>query len=229
MRLTILGSGTAGPTARRASAGHLVEWDGGACLLDASAGTYMRALQAGLNPAALRAVLITHFHPDHTGDLAGLLWARRNTPDLAAELRLVGPPGTADLLARFRAVYGDWLAEGAPCRVDRYPAAFDGLAVEAFPARHSPEAVCLRVTADGKVLAYSGDTGDCEGLRAACAGADLALIECTEPQPQEGHLTPAECEAVVAASNPRQVLLTHIGPGIETTLPVAEDGMAITL
>ena len=47
MIVTVLGSGHAVPTARRACSGYLVEWSGGAVLLDASAGTYMRAL---MNP-----------------------------------------------------------------------------------------------------------------------------------------------------------------------------------
>jgi ribonuclease BN (tRNA processing enzyme) len=224
MQLTILGSGTARPTHRRASAGYLVEWSGNALLLDPSAGTYMRALKAGLDPKRLVAVVFTHLHADHTADLPGLLFARRQEK-LEAELAIVGPPGTAALLRRARALYED----ETPARVEPFPWRAEGLSIDAFPARHSEEAVSLRITAEGKTLAFSGDTGDCEGLRAACAGADLALLECTAREPKEGHLSPAECEAVVAATAPRRVLLTHIGPRVEPTLPTAEDGLVVSL
>ncbi|MHC4548222.1 MAG: MBL fold metallo-hydrolase [Planctomycetota bacterium] len=226
MQVTVLGSGSAQPTQRRASSGYLVEWRFGALLLDASAGTYMRALKAGLDPFRLRAVVLSHLHPDHTADLPGILWARKQTPDLTSTLTVAGPEGTAEFLARLDSVYGDWLA--TPREVRSFPCECDGLAILAYPARHPGESVCLRLTAGGKTLAYSGDTGDCEGLRAACRTADLALLECTQMEASEGHLTPADCEAVVAAAQPRRVLLTHLGPDVTPTLPIAEDGMVVS-
>ena len=227
MQLTVLGSGSAQPTARRASAGYLVEWHAGALLLDASAGTYMRALKAGLDPHACRALVLSHLHPDHTADLPGILWARRQTPGLEGALVVAGPPGTEDLVARVRSAYGDWLA--TPCTFRGYPCEIAGLTIEACPADHSPEAVCLRLSAGGRSLAYSGDTADCEGLRQACRDADLALLECTAMEARDGHLTPAACEAVVAATRPGRVLLTHIGPDVTSTLPLAEDGQVLNL
>lgn len=224
MQLTILGSGTARPTARRASAGYLVEWKEGALLLDPSAGTYVRALKAGLEPARLLAVVLSHLHGDHASDLPGLLWARRQEK-LEAPLAIVGPRGTATLVRRARALFAD----DTPARVEPLPWRGHGLSIEAFPARHTEEALCLRISAGGKSLAYSGDTGDCEGLRAACSGADLALLECTAIEPKEGHLSPADCARVVAAANPRRVLLTHIGPDVQPTLPAAEDGLVVSI
>lgn len=224
MLLTILGSGAAKPTHRRASAGYLLEWAEGALILDPSAGTYMRALKAGLDPKRLVAVVLSHLHADHAADLPGLLWARRQEK-LEAVLAVVGPPGTAALVKRARALFGD----ETPARIEAFPWHAPGISVDAFPARHSEESACLRIAADGRVLAYSGDTADCEGLRAACTGADLALLECTGREPKEGHLCPADCERVVAATAPKRVLLTHLGPGVEPTLPAAEDGLVVPI
>ena len=224
MQLTILGSGTARPTARRTSAGYLVEWGEGAILLDPSAGTYMRALKAGLDAARLLAVVLSPLHGDHASDLPGLLWARRQEK-LETPLAIVGPRGTAELVQRARALFAD----DTPARIDPFPWRGHGVSIEAFPARHSEEAVCLRISAGGKSLAYSGDTGDCDGLREACRDADLALLECTVREPKEGHLSPAECESIVAAARPRRVLLTHIGPEVQPTLPAAEDGLVVSI
>jgi ribonuclease BN (tRNA processing enzyme) len=228
--VTILGSGTALPTAQRASSGYLVEWHGGALLLDAAAGTWNRALRAGLDPLRLRAIAFSHLHPDHTGDLIGILWAHEMDDARTAPLRFAGPDGIARLVERARSLYepwGDWFQ--APVEIVGYPTEFDGMLVEAFPASHSPDAVCLRLTASGVTLAYSGDTEDCPGLREACRGADLALLECTANEPTKGHMTPADCERVVQAARPREVLLTHLGEGIESDLPLAEDGMTVRL
>jgi len=228
--VTVLGSGSALPTAQRASSGYLVEWSGGALLLDLSAGTWTRALRAGLDPRKLRAIALSHLHPDHTGDLIGALWAHEMDANRAAPLRFAGPEGTAELLDRARGLYapwGDWFE--APFGVCGYPFEIEGLSVEAFPARHSPEAVCLRISAEGTTLAYSGDSEDCPGLREACRDADLALLECTAAEPAKGHMTAADCARVVQAAQPRQVLLTHLGPGVVSDLPLAEDGMTVRL
>jgi ribonuclease BN (tRNA processing enzyme) len=223
--VTVLGSGSAVPTARRSCAGYLVEWSRGALLLDAAAGTYMRALKAGLDPLRLRAVLLSHFHADHTADLPALLAARRLTEGLDRPLVVAGPPGTGELLRALRGAFGHGL--DAEHEVRGFPCEVDGLRASAFPAAHTAEAVCQRVEADGRTLAYSGDTADCPGLREAVRGADLALLECTHPRPSAGHLSPAECEAVVAAARPRRVLLTHLGPDVHPSLPAAEDGLVV--
>jgi len=226
VQVTVLGSGSALPTHRRASAGYLVEWSGGAVLLDAAAGTYMRALKAGLDPYALRAVALTHFHLDHVADLGGLLWARRQDEKLPGPLRLAGPDGIADVLARALATFPDGWPDPT-CEVCGYPFEQDGLLIEAFPAQHSPEAVCLRITADGRTLAFSGDTADCDGVRACCRLADVALLECSAMESKTGHMTPRDCANVIEAACPAHVMLTHIGPDVESDLPMAEDGLVI--
>lgn len=224
MQVTILGSGTARPTARRASAGYLVEWTEGALLLDPSAGTYMRAIKAGLDPGRLLAVVLSHIHADHTADLPGLLWAWRQEK-LETPLVIAGPAGTAGFLERARALYED----RTPARVETFPWHARGISIEAFSAEHSEGAVCLRIAAGGRTLAYSGDTSDGDGVRAACRDADLALLECTASERKEGHLSPADCERIVEVARPKRVLLTHIGPHVQPTLPAAEDGLVVSV
>ena len=230
MRLTLLGTGGACATSKRCSSGYLLEWSGGAALIDPSSGTWMRALKAGMDPTSLRVVLFTHFHPDHTGDLPGLLFARAQTPGIDHALVIAGPEGTDRLVDAARAMYaawGDWL--DGRVEIAGYPLARGGLQVDAHAAAHSPEACCLRIEADGKTLGYSGDTADCPGLRAAIAGTDCALIECSSPVPVPGHLSPPECEEIVRATKPHRVLLTHLGPDVESALPCGADGLRVEI
>ena len=230
MRLTLLGTGTACATSTRCSSGYLLEWSGGAALIDPSAGTWMRALKAGMVPSDLRVVLLTHFHPDHTGDLPGLLFARAQTPGIEGPLVIAGPEGTDRLVDAARGMYaawGDWL--DGRVEIAGFPFSRRGLQVDAQAAEHSPEACCLRIAADGKTLGYSGDTADCPGLRAVLDGADCALIECSSPVPLRGHLCPAECTEIVRATNPHRVLLTHLGPDVGTTLPCGADGLRVEI
>ena len=187
------------PTHRRACAGYLLDWTGGALLLDASAGTYTRALKAGLDPELLRAVVISHEHLDHTGDLPTIAWALEK--------------GGFEPVPVVRA----------------FPFETHGLTIRAFPADHPGDAVCLRIETDGKVLAYSGDTADCAGLRDACRDADLALLECTSNESQPCHMTPADCAAVVEATGIKRTFLTHLGPDVESALPMVEDGTVLSV
>ena len=108
--LQVLGSG--GPLAEwageagRAGTSYLLWIDGvPRLLIDAGAGSYLRFAQAGGKVASLDAILLTHLHADHAGDLAGVLnsggFETRTAP-----LAVIGPdgaerfPGTGEFLAR---------------------------------------------------------------------------------------------------------------------------------
>ncbi|MEM6476369.1 MAG: MBL fold metallo-hydrolase [Pseudomonadota bacterium] len=104
--LQVLGSG--GPIAEgdRASTSYLFWIDGEPRLLiDAGAGSFLRFAQAGGTIASLDAILLSHLHVDHVGDLAGVLnsggFEGRTTP-----LPMIGPdgkgrfPGTGEFLKR---------------------------------------------------------------------------------------------------------------------------------
>lgn len=102
----VLGSG--GPIAEgdRAGTSYLLWIEGKPRLLiDAGAGSFLRFAEAGGSIATLDAILLTHLHADHAGDLAGILnsggFEGRTSP-----LPVIGPdaaprfPGTGEFLAR---------------------------------------------------------------------------------------------------------------------------------
>jgi ribonuclease BN (tRNA processing enzyme) len=88
----ILGSGGPIINPERASAGYLL-WVGtqAKLLFDIGGGTYMRFGQSRAKLADLAMVGISHLHPDHTSDLAALMWGSNR---LRSEpLSIVGPSG----------------------------------------------------------------------------------------------------------------------------------------
>ncbi len=98
-----------------------------------------------------------------------------------------------------------------------------GLTVEPVRVRHyDVPAYGFRVTVGGRVLAYSGDSGPCDGLRALASGADLFLCEATlanawDDASPRGHITVEEALAHAEG----RLLVTHrpaelpVPPGTE--------------
>ena len=97
----------------------------------------------------------------------------------------------------------------------RVPFTAAGLQVTAVPLLHyDMQTHGFRVDGNGRVFAYSGDSGPCEALAEVARDADLLLCEATlqngdsDGRPR-GHLTPEEAAAAAAAGNAKRTVLTH--------------------
>lgn len=224
MEMIVLGSGTAVPHPERGSAGYLVRGGGRTILVDVGLGTLRTLAALGISLVEPDAAAFTHLHLDHTAELAPLLFALRN-PGIGRTktLTLLGAFGFRDFYARLRRMYGAWV-EPLDYRleieeIDARPVSLGGFSLRAFPVSHTPQSVAFRVEdpADGKAMAFSGDTDVCEGLVDAARGADLAVFECSFPDDRkvEGHLTPGEAGEIAARAGAKRLLLTHFYPECE--------------
>src|SRR5262249_50874215 len=74
VRLTVVGSSPAWPNPGGAQSGYLVEADGGRLLLDCGPGVLPRLRELDGGWPRLDAIVITHFHLDHWGDLVPWVW-----------------------------------------------------------------------------------------------------------------------------------------------------------
>lgn len=222
-RLIVLGSGTAVPRAGRATSCYLVDpGDGQALLIDLGPGALQRAAEAGYDLDRLRAVLVTHVHPDHCADLVALRFAlrnpipRRGRPALPlrahAELLLLD--------ARLRNAWPRWLDPGRG-RLDLAavgPGALDlpgPTRVEVFAVAHHPSSLGYRLTLpNGCVVAFSGDASEGAELLALGRDADLFVLEAAASERHDlpGHLTARRAGRVGAACGARALLLTHFYP-----------------
>jgi ribonuclease BN (tRNA processing enzyme) len=77
MRLTTIGTGAAAPTPYRVCAGHLVEAGATRLLLDCGSGVVHRMAQLGIGWMEITHLALTHFHADHTSDVATLVFGWR--------------------------------------------------------------------------------------------------------------------------------------------------------
>ncbi|RLI71472.1 MBL fold metallo-hydrolase, partial [Archaeoglobales archaeon] len=75
MRIKFVGTGVAVHDSKEAQSRNLIE-DESRILVDCGIGTFLRLEQAGVDVRDLDAILITHNHLDHNGDLLAILKAR---------------------------------------------------------------------------------------------------------------------------------------------------------
>ena len=195
--VTLLGTGSPMADPNRAGPATLVQAGGEHFLVDAGRGVLMRLAAAGLPVSQLRAVLITHLHSDHITDLNDVITAMWITTFEPTPLRIVGPPGTREVVAHllgalgpdigYRIAHHEDLTDPPLLEVTEtdgvgQPVVFDGeVTVTASPTDHRPvePSVAFRfdhgdgTTRRGVVVA--GDTVPCDGLDALCSGAQ-ALV-----------------------------------------------------
>lgn len=222
--MTVLGSGVTAPNARRGEPGHHLLLDGASILLDGGSGTKHRMAQAGVDPFTLSHVFYTHLHTDHVSDMATLLFALRNTPDRQREsdLHLQGPVGFLDYYQTLRRLNGEGRWWDTPSYQPQPREQLAGrtdepsFTISTLPVNHMEgRAVGYRIEdASGTVVAYSGDTDECDEIVELGRGADLLILECSFPddQPRAGHLTPARCGRICRQAEPRALVLVHMYP-----------------
>ncbi|MDP6928133.1 MAG: MBL fold metallo-hydrolase [Planctomycetota bacterium] len=219
MRVTILGSGTSIPVPDRFPAGYLVQEDGTNMLIDIGPGTLRRLAQAGVKPDEITAVLLTHFHTDHTGDLPALLFTLRD-PLFAGRppLRLIAHHGLAEWLDHLTAAWPWLAADGYALSVEEIgPGSFpvEQLTVKAVRVAHTPQSLAYRIESpDGGIFTFSGDVEPCSGLIEAARNADLFICDCSFPDGQgvPGHMTPGLAGEHAEKAGARRLCLTHFYP-----------------
>ncbi|HET7457908.1 MAG TPA: ribonuclease Z [Gemmatimonadaceae bacterium] len=226
MRLTTIGTGTAAPTPGRVQAGHLVEAGGVRLLLDCGGGVVARMAELGTAWQDITHVALTHFHADHTTDLANLAvaWRYGQLPPRSAPVTLFGPPGTRALVERMAAALWESLtAPGFPFEVREIEPGGpplplgDDVTLAAWKVPHTDESVAYSVERGGRRLVYTGDTAFDPALGGWASSCDVLLCECSLPRAMAvpSHLTPEECGALAAIARPRLLALTHLYPPVE--------------
>ncbi len=227
--MVTVGTGTVAPAAARTGPCHWVSRGALRVLLDCGPGATHRLAQFGLDWPHVTHVVLSHFHPDHFGELPLLVFALRHCvePARAEPLVILGPPGTVRLVKALALGFGDWLLDpGYPLVImdvrDGEPFPLDGdVNLETCPVPHTAESVALALRAPEGRLVYTGDTGPSAELGRWAQGCDLLLAECSLPadRAMDTHLTPEQAGQLARTAGVKQLVLTHFYPPVETSDP----------
>lgn len=242
VRLTVVGSSPAWPNPGGAQSGYLVEDGGGRVLLDCGPGVLARLRELDGGWPKVDAVVITHWHLDHWGDLVPWVWGNLVGPGRdkkQAELWL--PPEGRDRLAEFGARLGwdDMFDQTFELRDYRGDEPFE-VAGFTLLARRLPHYTLLtfglKVTNGNRSLAYSGDSGPDAALADLARDVDLFVCEATLERGEldgkpRGHLSADEAVAAFEASGARRLLLTHRPHELplQNGLELAHDGLVVEI
>ena len=231
IRVTALGSGDAFGALGRAGSCWLVRDALGAALVDCGPSVLQGLHRAGVRPAEIAAVHLTHLHGDHIAGWPFLLIDGIYREPRTAPLAVTGPPGTAARLQTlFAACYESAANKPLPFALEVHELApgesreVAGRRIEALAAQHmSPPSVAtsLRLHSPHGLLAFTGDTGPHEGLAALAAGARALFCECSEldvglqelatgPGGRK-HLAWSDLRAILPGLGVKTVALAHLG------------------
>jgi ribonuclease BN (tRNA processing enzyme) len=219
VKLTVIGCSGSYPGPDAPASCYLVETEQAGrtwrILLDLGNGS-LGELHNHADPLTIDAVFLSHLHADHCLDLCGYYVMRKYHPQGAQpRIPVWGPVDTARRLAKAYDLDEDpGMNEEFDFLTYEGPVTFGPFTVTPYAVAHPVPAYALRVETNGKVLAYSGDTGTCVGLDTAAQGADLFLAEAAfregDTNPLDIHLTGREAGLTATKAGVDRLVLTHI-------------------
>jgi ribonuclease BN (tRNA processing enzyme) len=219
MVVTILGSGTGVPDGDRNSAGYFLALPSARLMLDCGAGTVHALARFKLPWQTITHLFISHFHVDHVGELASLMfafkWGREGVR--TEPLTLIGPRGLGRLVTGLNNAYDrNLLDSGFPVTVteiapdERFPIS-DNCSLSVAKTPHTSESLAVRIDAAGRSICYTGDTAYSETVSAFFKDTDLMISECSFPERRQrtAHLAIKDVARMAQLASAKSLVVTH--------------------
>ena len=247
MQISVIGCGDAFGAGGRLQTSFYVRSRSARFLIDCGATTLVGMRRDGIRLDDIDAVFVSHLHGDHFGGLPWLLLDAKYISNRTRPLVVAGPKG---IEARFVSVAEALYANSTRAERDfdlvfveyqeREPLEIAGITVTPFEVHHPSGAppYALRFEADGRVIAFTGDTGWVDALYDVARDADLFITECFQyDETLPIHLDYKTIDANYDKLGAKQVLLTHMGEAMLAELEkvdtsrymISEDGMIVDL
>ena len=242
MHLRFIGCGDAFGSGGRFNTCFQVISPSATVLIDCGASSMVAMRKWGVDPNAIDAIFITHLHGDHFGGLPFLILDAQLVSRRTRPLTIAGPPGLRDRLTQAMEVFfpgSSGIAQKFSLDVIELvpdvPATVGAVSVLPMKVKHPCGAppFAVRLTIDGKSVAYTGDTEWTEALIPVAQDADLFIAEAYfHDRKIRFHLDLETLLAHMDRLRPRRLVLTHMSPDmldrdLAARFEVAEDGKMI--
>jgi ribonuclease Z len=215
--LTFLGSSAAVPAIGHDNTYLAVEGDPSVLLIDCAGSPLQKLQLAGLDPAQLGYVLLTHRHPDHVYGfpilMLGLWLLGCRTP-----LQVLGEAGglrsAQTLLGAFHPEK-EWhgfcppLYREIDLRQECVALDLPDLLLTVAPTKHLVPSMAVKIMdkATGCTVVYSGDTAPCDALLRLARGADVLIHEAAGTN--YGHSSAAQAGSLAQRAGVGKLYLIH--------------------
>jgi ribonuclease BN (tRNA processing enzyme) len=240
VRLKLLGTGTCIPSLTRGSAAYLVSSGDRTILVDAGPATVRRLLEFGYTVDDVDIIVVTHFHVDHTADLATFLFAcNYGAVTRKKPLLVIGGQGMHRFYRGLLAIY-PWVSpKNYELTVKSMAVGIfedESLRIETKKTKHNRESIGVRI-GDKKSITFTGDTDYSKSLVNLALNTDVLVAECAFPEKKvKGHMNLSVLDRVVREAEPGKVLLTHLYPdwdnfrgSLHAPYLMGEDGLELNV
>jgi len=223
LRAVLLGS-SALSTSERDYTSLAIEGKEKVLLLDCGGSPVRSILRAGMDPADLHTILVTHHHTDHVYAL----------PIVIHEMMLRGMGGPLEVYcpsqgeARLRSIIDshfrdepkipDVKLRPIPAQGEAIVAESDEWEISRGPADHYGITLAYKVKdRNGKTLVYAPDTRPCEALVKFAKGVDVLFHDCTYPEGFEReaweshHSSASQAGEIASLAGVKKLVLVHLG------------------
>lgn len=238
MKVTILGAGVGGShyldkkDVNQYPPAFLVTWGNQKMLFDCSQGVQNRLEKMGNDYSDIHHIAISHSHPDHCAPIHFIqsvylkgLWGGERFKN--KELTFYGPGHLINNFMTLWNIYNPNLKDSflpwpkitlVPMSSTSQIYTIDSGKLSAKKVYHGfgkCDAVSYRLETPEGTIAYSGDTGDCDGIRQVAQNADLFICEAsarvgdTKFKTEYGHLDPYTVGYIAKNANVKKLLLFH--------------------
>ncbi len=219
--LHLLGTGAAATDAHRTTTMIAFSTGTDAVLVDCGGDVIQRAMQAGILVENIRAVILTHEHPDHVGGWALFVekvWLHgRREP-----IPVYGPNPALDQAERNFAIYNTEEWKGLP-EVQWNPVPLEPgveflqvgpLRFTGTPCNHGVPCMAVRVDNEetGGSVCYSSDSRPSAAIAELARECSILVHEASGDNPV--HSTPDEAAEIARQADCKHLVLVHLPPGM---------------
>ncbi|KRM31107.1 beta-lactamase domain-containing protein [Agrilactobacillus composti DSM 18527 = JCM 14202] len=213
MKLTVLGYYGGYPYAGHGTSGYLIQSETGFNLLLECGSGVLLALQKYLDPLQLDAVLLSHYHHDHTADVGVLQYYWQLAPGQHKEPVLPIYGHTRETLS-FAALTMPNITQGQAYDPDGV-LKLGPFEITFLPTKHPVPAYAMRIeeTSTGKVLTFTSDTAYIETLVDFAKDSDLLMTDTNFFDDKTGkiwHMTSTQSGKLAQKAKVKHLLLTHL-------------------
>lgn len=218
MKLTVLGNCGPYPKAGGACSGFLIDSGNTKVVLDFGNGVLSR-LQQYIDIEEISAIILSHLHSDHMGDIMILRYAadiKLMQGKMEKPIKIYAPAEPIEEFNRLKYKQALEIIEINPAeKLD-----IGDLKISFREMVHGFKNYAICIEKDSRKCVYSGDTSRNDGLTEFAENADLficeaGLLERDEKSMRAMHLTAREAAQIAEDARAKRLLLTHFLPDVQ--------------